>query len=157
MDTHHHAVVQTAEPNLGVGMGWLQGGHARWVNARHGTEGHVFRHRFWSRRIYDDAHLFRACLYVVLNPVAAGVCDHPRDWPWCSYRSTAEGDPAVYEPGERSLLEMFGDTPREARRMYAKVVGDLAENLRALRPKDSRALWTAVRKVETPRPAKVPG
>ena len=36
MDTHHHAVVETAEPNLGEGMRRVQGGHARWLNARHG-------------------------------------------------------------------------------------------------------------------------
>ena len=157
MDTHHHAVVQTAEPNLGLGMGRLQGGHARWLNARHGTEGHVFRHRFWSKRIYSDAHLLRACLYVVLNPVAAGVCDHPRDWPWCSYRSTVEGHPGVYGPGEHVLLEMFGGTPREARQSYAKLVGELAENLRARRVESSRSLWAALREVDAPRRAEVPG
>jgi len=157
MDTHHHAVVETAEPNLGLGMGRLQGGHARWLNARHATEGHVFRHRFWSKRIYNDAHLFRACLYVVLNPVAAGLCDHPQEWPWCSYRSTVEGDPDTYAPGERLLLEMFGDTPREARQNYAKLVGELAENLRALRVESSRSLWAALRDVDAPGGARVPG
>jgi hypothetical protein len=156
MSTHHHCVVETTAPNLGLGMGRLQGGHARWLNARYGSEGHVFRHRFWSRRVYDNVHLFRACLYVVLNPVAAGLCDHPQEWPWCSYRGTAEGDPDAYAPGERRLLGMFGDTPGEARRAYTKLVGELAENLRASRVSDSKALWAAV-EAEAPRGPKVPG
>ena len=157
MDTHHHGVVETAEPNLGIGMGQLQGGHAHWLNERYGSEGHVFRHRYWSRRIYDGAGLFRACLYVVLNPVAAGLCTHPRDWPWCSYRVTAEGDPGAYGPGEQRLLEIFGDTPREARRAYAKLVGELAESVTERRLAGGRSLWSLLADVEAPRQAKVPG
>ncbi len=68
MDTHHHTVVETTEPNLGLGMQRVQGGHSRWLNARHGREGQVFRHRFWSKRVLDEAWFFRACIYVVVNP-----------------------------------------------------------------------------------------
>ena len=131
MDTHHHAVLETPEPNLAVGMRRLQGGHARWLNVRHRTEGHVFRQRFWSRRIVDDRWLFRACLYVVLNPVAAGICGHPRDWPWGSYSMTADGDPDSYRRGEKQLLCMFGATPAEARRRYAEVVDEAVERIRS--------------------------
>ena len=141
MDTHHHAVVETAEPNLGLGMGRLQGGHARWFNQRHQREGHLFKHRFWSRRIEDDGHLFRACLYVVLNPVAAGLCRHPAEWRWCSYRTTAEGDARSYSSGEERLLSIFGDTPGEARRRYAQLVTEMAETILAARITDSRSPW----------------
>jgi REP element-mobilizing transposase RayT len=144
MDTHQHAVLETAEPNLGLGMRRLQGGHARWFNARHGRDGSVFRQHVWSRRIVDEAHLFRACLYVVLNPVAAGLCDHPEDWPWCSYRRTAKGDPSADSPGERRLLELFGDTPGVARRNYAELVGRLAETIRSRRVTAGADLWRSI-------------
>ena len=126
MDTHHHAVVETPEANLGVGLRRILGGHARWFNLKHGREGSLFEPHCWSRRVWDDAHLFRACLYVVLNPVAAGLCRHPREWKWCSFEATAYGA-AAYAPGEKRLLEMFGDSPAEARRAYARVVDELAE------------------------------
>jgi len=119
MDTHHHAVVETPMPNLGLGMRRLLGGHSHWFNLRHGQTGSVFVPHFWSRRLADEAWFFRACLYTVLNPVAAGLCTHPREWRWCSYRSTAEGDPAAFAPGEERLLRMFGNTPADARAMYA--------------------------------------
>ena len=144
MDTHHHAVVETPEPNLGEGMRRVQGGHARWLNARHGGEGHVFRQRFWSRRIVDDGWLLRACLYAVLNPVAAGLCEHPRAWRWGSYAVTADGNPDAYRPGEERLLGLFGDTPREARRHYAEVIDQAAEAIRARRLADSAAVWRAL-------------
>jgi REP element-mobilizing transposase RayT len=144
MDTHHHAVVVTDLPNLGVGLKRLQGGHARWFNERHGREGSVSRQHAWSRRISDDAHLFRACLYVVLNPVAAGLCRHPREWPWCSYRRIAGGDPEAYVGGEEGLLGMFGDSPAEARERYARLVGEMAEQVRAVRVASGAGLWRVI-------------
>lgn len=157
MDTHWHGIVETPVPNLGTGMGRLQGGHARWLNERHDHEGHVFRHRFWSTRIADEAHLFRACLYVVLNPVAAGACAHPRDWPHCSYSTTAFGDPNGYAPGEERLLRMFGDTPREARRGYREVVDRMAAMIRSTRIANGRGLWSALQQVQARGTSRVPG
>jgi putative transposase len=156
MDTHHHAVVETPEPNLGDGMRRVQGGHARWLNARHGGEGHVFRQRFWSRRIFDDASLLRACLYVVLNPVAAGLCAHPDAWRWCSYRTAAHGNPDAYRPGEERLLGLFGDTPREARRRYAEAVDQAAAAIRERRLRDGAVVWRALGEF-MPREAQVSG
>ena len=149
MDTHHHAIVETDEPNLGIGMQRIQGGHSRWLNARHGREGQVFRHRFWSRRIEDDAWLFRACIYVVLNPVAAGLCAHPRDWPWSSHAATADGPLHDYRPGEERLLEMFGEVPSEARRRYVEVVDEATELVRERREGAGKSVWRALAPIET--------
>jgi REP element-mobilizing transposase RayT len=155
LDTHHHAVVETPEPNLGPGLRRLVGGHSRWVNVRYGRTGSVFMPHCWSRRIQDNAWLFRACLYVVLNPVAAGVCDHPAEWPWCSYRTTAEGDPERYAPGEERLLSMFGSTPGEARQCYAQVVQAAADGIRAERRHAAPDLWAELRQLESPVAPKV--
>jgi REP element-mobilizing transposase RayT len=149
MDTHFHAVVETPQPNLARGMQRLKGGYAHWFNRRHGAEAHLFGNRYWSARVDSDAHLFRACLYVVVNPVAAGVCDHPRDWPWCSYRSTAEGDPSAYLPGEERLLALFGDAPAEARRRYAEAVDAAAEIARARRLAGGSTLWQSLEPFES--------
>ena len=157
LDTHHHAVVETAEPNLGLGMKRLQGGHARWFTVRHGRVGNLFRQRFWSRRICDEVWLFRACLYVVLNPVAAGLCGHPRDWRWCSYSRTVDGDPDSYAAGEELLLEMFGDTPREARHNYARVVDDAVERIAEQRRRDARSVWETLSNIAPPRGELVSG
>jgi REP element-mobilizing transposase RayT len=150
LDTHHHAVVETSESNLGLGMRRLLGGHSRWVNVRHERKGSVFTPHFWSRRIKDDAWFFRACIYVVLNPVAAGICAHPAEWPWCSYRVTAEGDPDAYSPGEERLLSMFGATPSEARRCYTQVVQAAVDGILAERQLTPRALWYELGELEQP-------
>jgi REP-associated tyrosine transposase len=148
LDTHHHAIIETPEPSLGLGLRRVLGGHSRWMNVRYGRRGSVFAPHCWSRRIQDDAWLFRACVYVVLNPVAAGVCSHPAEWPWCSYRVTAEGDGDRYAPGEERLLSMFGSTPSEARRCYAQVVQGGVDGILADRGCGSSALWDGVPEVD---------
>jgi putative transposase len=144
MDTHFHGVIETPEPNLGLGMQRLQGGHSRWFNRRHGREGHVFRHRYWSKRITDERWLLRACLYVVANPVAADLCAHPRDWPWSSYRRTAEGDAEAFDVGEELLLEALGATPLEARRAYAAEVDSIVHILSEWQPANDRPVWESL-------------
>lgn len=155
MDTHLHSVVETAEPNLGRGMQRLLGGHSRWMSVRHGTEGSTFSPHFWSRRIHGDEWLLRACLYVVVNPVAAGLCDHPRDWRWCTYRRTAGGDPSSYAPGEARVLGMFGASPREARRRYVQVIDDVVANVIDGRHVEPVRLWRALGEIQSIRPSMV--
>ena len=122
MGTHYHFVLHVPEDGLSVGMCELNGGFARWSNFRHGCEDHVFGRRFASVEILRDEHLREACRYVVLNPVRAGLVDHPGDWPWSSYRATVgdEHPPACLALG--AVLAMFGDRPRAAVEAYREYV-----------------------------------
>ncbi len=88
MGSHYHLLVQTPEANLGAGMCVLNGGHSRRYNSRHGRGGALFGARFHSTLIASESHLLEAARYVVLNPVRAGLCQWPWDWPWSSYVAT---------------------------------------------------------------------
>jgi hypothetical protein len=57
-------------------------------NARHGRKGAFLRKRFGSRPIEGAEDLLAAYAYVVLNPVAEGLCAGAEDWRWSSYRTT---------------------------------------------------------------------
>jgi putative transposase len=124
MTNHFHLVLQIAEAGLSAGMQWLNGTASRATNQRHGRSAHLFRNRFSSVLIESDAHLLVACRYVVLNPVRAGLCAHPEEWPWSSYRATAglEPSPAFLADGE--LLRRFDPSVPEARRRYVEFVAD---------------------------------
>ena len=37
--------------------------------------------------VMDETHLLAAVRYTEMNPVRAGLCDRPVDWPWSSARS----------------------------------------------------------------------
>jgi REP-associated tyrosine transposase len=89
MDTHYHLMAHTPTQSLAAGMARLNGLHAQAYNRRHRRRGHLFRDRYWSVAITTDAHLLEAMRYIVRNPVEAGLCTDPADWPWSNYRPTA--------------------------------------------------------------------
>lgn len=87
--THFHLLVHTPKPTLSIGIGRLCSSYAQWFNWKYGRTGHVFAHRFSSRTITEETHLFAAHRYIALNPVEAGLCGRPAGWPWGSYRALA--------------------------------------------------------------------
>ncbi len=86
MSNHFHLVIKTPSESLSAGMHQLNGGYARKFNDRHALDGHLFEDRFSSTWIESDGHLEDTLRYVALNPVRAGLCEHPTDWPWSSFR-----------------------------------------------------------------------
>jgi len=89
MTTHYHLIVEVAEDALQDAMKWLNGTYAQRFNRRHGRWGHLNGARYFCKLIESDLHMLRAFRYVALNPVAAGLCKRPQDWPWSSYGGTA--------------------------------------------------------------------
>ncbi len=142
MTTHVHLVICTPTPNLGEGMGTLLGRYAFAFNRRHGRTGPLFRNRFWSRRIDRPHYLTCAAFYAVLNPVAAGLCVHPADFAWSSYRETAG---AVPESGILSaglLLATLDEDPTAARMTYRVFVDEAV--VRLAKRRDEEAWWRTV-------------
>ena len=86
MTTHYHVVLEAPLAALSRGMHRLNGIYARTFNDRYGRHGHLFGDRFGARAVRDDEALREACRYVLANPVRAGVCERPQDWPWSGSR-----------------------------------------------------------------------
>ena len=85
MNNHFHLLIETPRPNLSAGMQRLKCEYAAYFNARHLLEGHLFKQRFDSRLIESEDHLDEVLRYIALNPVRAGLCEHPSEWPWSSF------------------------------------------------------------------------
>jgi REP element-mobilizing transposase RayT len=122
MTNHYHLLVQVPYGGLSSGMQLLNGGYALRFNQRHDRSAHVFRNRFGATPIESEAHLLEAARYIVLNPVRAGLCKLPGDWPWSSYRACAGLDLAPPFLAESVLLRLFDRNPRAARRAYREFV-----------------------------------
>jgi putative transposase len=84
MPNHVHLV---AVPSSADGLAKLFGvAHKRYAseaNGRNDWQGHLWQARFHSV-VLDERHLFAAVRYIELNPVRAGLCRRPEDWPWSS-------------------------------------------------------------------------
>jgi putative transposase len=87
MTTHYHVLIRTPRSNVSSGMHLLNGRFARRFNLRHDFTGHLFERRFAADLLEDESHVFEAMRYIDLNPVRAGVCESPADWPWSGYRA----------------------------------------------------------------------
>lgn len=112
MRTHYHLLLDASDGALPKGMQALNFRYAVSFNARHRTRGHVTERRYHADRIKDESHLLAAFRYVMRNPVAAGICDRPQDWPWSSYAGTVELGPAHSFVDGNRVLGLF-DGPRE--------------------------------------------
>jgi putative transposase len=122
LPNHYHLLIETPHANLSAGMQRLNGVYAQAFNQRHGFVGHVFQGRFHSVLVESASHLVEIARYLALNPVRSGLCGHPSDWAWSSYRATAglAAKPPLLTVG--SLLEQFGTTPERAREAFVRFV-----------------------------------
>jgi REP element-mobilizing transposase RayT len=82
MGNHYHFILETSVARLSPGMHRLNGLYAQEFNERYARDGHLFGDRFGAEAIQDERHLENACRYTILNPVRAGLCARPVDWPW---------------------------------------------------------------------------
>jgi hypothetical protein len=73
-------------------------------------------------RIVSDAHLLAVYRYDANNPVKAGLCDAPQDWPWCSYG-------ALFRPTD---MYSFVDPTRVLERLGGSRASAALEKLRLL-------------------------
>jgi putative transposase len=122
MTNHFHLLVQTLEPNLAIGMHRLNSDYANYFNRRHDHVGHLFQSRYASELIERESHLLETCRYIVLNPVRAGICRRPGNWPWSSYRATAGYDSPPAFLDVDWVLGQFGTTRRQAALRYVEFV-----------------------------------
>jgi len=90
MTNHFHLLVETPEPNLSAGMQRLKSEYATYFNDRFALVGHLFQQRFGSSLIEGDEYYAEALRYIAFNPVKAGLCQHPTDWPWSSFFGAKE-------------------------------------------------------------------
>jgi putative transposase len=124
MTTHYHAIVRTPAGNLAEGMCRLNGDYARTFNRRHGRQGHLFGKRYYDVLVQTQEHLHELARYVSLNPVRAGMCGHPAQWRWSSYRAAAGLVPAPPFLSSDWLLAQFGSTRARAPDRFREFVED---------------------------------
>jgi len=124
MGNHYHLLLETPQPNLSSGMHQLNGVYSQCFNRRHQRVGHVLQGRFTAIVVDRESYLLELARYVPLNPVRAGIVDHPEKWPWSSYRAAAGLEPAPAWLTTHAVLEHFGCDFDHARLRFQEFVRD---------------------------------
>jgi putative transposase len=108
MDNHYHLVARIPDARVSRALQRLHTGHSHRHSRAHHRSAHLFRSRPLAQLIDSDGYLLAACRYLAVNPVRAGMCARPQDWPWSSYSRTAGYLPADSLLEESPLLDALG-------------------------------------------------
>ena len=93
MTNHVHLLV-TPQTEAGAGalMKAVGQRYVQYVNRAYRRSGTLWEGRFRSCVLQDDAYLLACSRYIELNPVRAGMVEHPAEYRWSSYRANALGE-----------------------------------------------------------------
>jgi len=125
MPNHYHLLVHSVRGNLSRAMQHLGGRFTQAVNKMHSWDGPLFRGRFRSELINDDAHLLTVASYIHLNPIRAGLARRLDEHANTSHRAYIGKDPAPEWLCCDFISEVAG-----GKKQFAEYVGDLRSGAR---------------------------
>lgn len=121
MTNHVHLLV-SADSGDGVGamMKALGQRYVQYANRTYRRSGSLWEGRFRSCLTQEDAYLLACQRYIELNPVRAGMVEHPAEYRWSSYRVNAQGeDSPLVVP--HPLYDTLGAEPEARRQAYREL------------------------------------
>ena len=86
MPDHVHLVLVPGRYGLGEAMKSLKGRFARHCNQARSESGSLWQDKYHEAIVRSDEQLSAYVDYVHYNPVEAGLCHEPEDWPYTSAR-----------------------------------------------------------------------
>ena len=91
MNNHAHILVKMQSiKELSNYMLKLNTRYGLYFNKKYDRVGYVFRNRYKSEEIFSKKHLNNCIRYIYNNPVKAGICPRPQDYPFSDYREINE-------------------------------------------------------------------
>lgn len=125
MNNHYHLLIETPDANLSAGIHRLNSVYAHYFNKQYDRVGHVFQGRFKAILVQRENYLLELCRYIVLNPVRAGIVNHPAEYRWSNFSSTI-GNTKWYDSFLTTewILAQFDNDISLARRKYINFVID---------------------------------
>jgi putative transposase len=113
----HFLLTPRTSSSASLLMKRLEQRHAQFFNRFNRRTGALYEGRFRSSVIEDGDYLFNCYRYIEMNPVRAGLVDHPAEYAWSSYLSNAEGVPSFLLKPHRLFMRL-GDQDETRRAAY---------------------------------------
>lgn len=86
MGNHIHLLIQTGEIPLEKIFKHIGSTFVYWYNCKYERVGHLFQDRYRSEVVLTDKSYLTVLRYILRNPVKAGLCSLPADYPYSSSR-----------------------------------------------------------------------
>jgi len=84
LPNHYHILLETTLPNLSEAMRFLNSAYAAWYNYKTGRIGHLWKGRFESYMMFDDAHSSKVIKYIERNALVLGLVEDIKDYEYQS-------------------------------------------------------------------------
>ena len=84
MNNHYHILLENSSGRMSALLKVVNGSYGIYYRRKHGGKGYVFQNRFKSTLIQDDSYLRLAILYLLQNPVRAGLVTNCTEYKWSS-------------------------------------------------------------------------
>lgn len=97
MSNHVHLLLSATNP-LGAAelMKALGQRYVQYFNRQYRRSGTLWEGRFRSCLVQEEGYLLACHRYIELNPVRAGMVEHPAEYVWSSYRANAQGEANLF-------------------------------------------------------------
>ena len=103
MGNHIHLLIKEGKEGLETIFKRIGGKFVYWYNVKYERVGHLFGDRFKSEPVDTDAYFLTVVRYIHRNPVKAGICKKPKEYPYSSYNDYLNDSDFV----DRDLLYAF--------------------------------------------------
>lgn len=118
--TNHVHLLMTPTTKTGVSqvMQSLGRFYVRYINQTYQRSGTLWQGRYKSTLVDEDRYFLTVSRYIELNPVRAGMVDHPADYPWSSYGGNG-GDKEITLLTPHGCYQALGGSSPERRVSYS--------------------------------------
>lgn len=125
METHVHLVIESVTGELSVVIGRVSNLYCKIYNEAAGRRGKLYDGRFCSKPVLEEGYLMNLVRYIEMNPVVAGLCDHPAEHAFGSARVWSEGGRPRWLATHwfEQRFVRTGASRREATAVYLRYVG----------------------------------
>ena len=95
MGNHVHLLLKVGKDPIETIFRRLGAAFVYWYNIKYARVGHLFQDRFKSEPVDDDRYFLTVLRYILQNPVKAGLCRTPENYPYSSVREYLKGSDGV--------------------------------------------------------------
>lgn len=121
MTNHVHLLLTPKEfGSAGTLMKCLGQRYVQYINRTYQRSGTLWEGRFRSCIAQEDSYLLLCQRYIELNPVRAGIVEHPGEYRWSSYHVNGQGSPSDLV-SRHPLYISLGQTDEERQIAYREL------------------------------------
>ncbi len=127
LPNHYHMLIETPLGNLSRAMRHINGVYTQRFNRQYNRDGHVFRGRYKSILVEEEAYLLELLRYIHRNPIKAGLSRYPEKYKWSSHKDYLGSEERQWL-STHYILSYFGKRRNRSRlRLHEFVMNEVPE------------------------------